>query len=76
MRGTSPYGLYSRSMQSMLAEAIGTMMLVLLGNGVVANVVLNRTKITCARSAMKRELNGCTTFGPSISVGIKNIHAH
>lgn len=28
----------------MLAEAIGTMMLVLLGNGVVANVVLNRTK--------------------------------
>jgi glycerol uptake facilitator protein len=31
-------------MQPMLAEAIGTMMLVLLGNGVVANVVLNRTK--------------------------------
>jgi glycerol uptake facilitator protein len=36
--------IYSGSMQSMLAEAIGTMMLVLLGNGVVANVVLNRTK--------------------------------
>jgi glycerol uptake facilitator protein len=31
-------------MQSMLAEAIGTMMLVLLGDGVVANVVLERTK--------------------------------
>ena len=27
-----------------LAEAIGTMILVILGNGVVANVVLNRTK--------------------------------
>ncbi len=31
-------------MQTLLAEAIGTMLLVLLGNGVVANVVLNRTK--------------------------------
>jgi glycerol uptake facilitator protein len=31
-------------MQSFLAEAVGTMMLVLLGDGVVANVVLNRTK--------------------------------
>lgn len=31
-------------MQTYLAEAIGTMMLVLLGNGVVANVVLERTK--------------------------------
>jgi glycerol uptake facilitator protein len=31
-------------MQSLLAEAIGTMLLVLLGDGVVANVVLNRTK--------------------------------
>lgn len=31
-------------MQSMLAEAIGTMILVLLGDGVVANVVLERTK--------------------------------
>jgi len=28
----------------LLAEAVGTMLLVLLGNGVVANVVLNRTK--------------------------------
>ncbi len=27
-----------------LAEAIGTMILVILGNGVVANVLLNRTK--------------------------------
>src|ERR1041385_7029144 len=31
-------------MQTVLAEAIGTMMLVLLGDGVVANVVLERTK--------------------------------
>ena len=31
-------------MQSLLAEFIGTMLLVLLGDGVVANVVLNRTK--------------------------------
>jgi glycerol uptake facilitator protein len=31
-------------MQRLLAEAIGTMLLVLLGDGVVANVVLNRTK--------------------------------
>jgi len=31
-------------MQNLLAEAIGTMLLVLLGDGVVANVVLNRTK--------------------------------
>jgi glycerol uptake facilitator protein len=31
-------------MQTVLAEAIGTMLLVLLGDGVVANVVLNRTK--------------------------------
>ena len=31
-------------MQTLLAEAIGTMLLVLLGDGVVANVVLNRSK--------------------------------
>jgi glycerol uptake facilitator protein len=31
-------------MQTLLAEIIGTMMLVLLGDGVVANVVLNKTK--------------------------------
>lgn len=31
-------------MQSFVAEAIGTMIVVLLGNGVVANVVLERTK--------------------------------
>jgi len=31
-------------MQNYLAEASGTMMLVLLGDGVVANVVLARTK--------------------------------
>src|SRR5690242_9310816 len=31
-------------MQTLLAEAIGTMLLVLLGDGVVANVALNRTK--------------------------------
>src|SRR4029079_9332850 len=31
-------------MQTLLAEAIGTMLLILLGDGVVANVVLNRTK--------------------------------
>jgi glycerol uptake facilitator protein len=31
-------------MQTLLAEAIGTMLLVLLGDGVVANVILNRTK--------------------------------
>ena len=31
-------------MQSLLAEVVGTMLLVLLGNGVVANVVLERTK--------------------------------
>ncbi len=31
-------------MQTLLAEAIGTMMLVILGDGVVANVVLERTK--------------------------------
>src|SRR5215208_434235 len=31
-------------MQTLLAEAIGTMLLVVLGDGVVANVVLNRTK--------------------------------
>lgn len=31
-------------MQTMLAEAVGTMLLVLLGDGVVANVVLSRTK--------------------------------
>jgi glycerol uptake facilitator protein len=31
-------------MQTLLAEAVGTMLLVLLGDGVVANVVLNRTK--------------------------------
>src|SRR4029079_15551599 len=31
-------------MQTLLAEAIGTLLLVLLGDGVVANVVLNRTK--------------------------------
>jgi glycerol uptake facilitator protein len=31
-------------MQALLAEAIGTMILVLLGDGVVANVVLDRTK--------------------------------
>src|SRR5436190_9593347 len=31
-------------MQRLLAEAIGTMLLILLGDGVVANVVLNRTK--------------------------------
>src|SRR4029078_12239581 len=31
-------------MQTLLAEAIGTMILVLLGDGVVTNVVLSRTK--------------------------------
>lgn len=31
-------------MQSVMAELVGTMLLVLLGNGVVANVVLSRTK--------------------------------
>jgi glycerol uptake facilitator protein len=31
-------------MQTLLAEAVGTLLLVLLGDGVVANVVLNRTK--------------------------------
>jgi glycerol uptake facilitator protein len=31
-------------MQSLLAEAVGTMILVLLGNGVVANVVLTKSK--------------------------------
>jgi glycerol uptake facilitator protein len=31
-------------MQTLLAEAIGTMLMILLGNGVVANVVLNKTK--------------------------------
>jgi glycerol uptake facilitator protein len=31
-------------MQSLVAEIVGTMFLILLGNGVVANVVLNRTK--------------------------------
>jgi len=31
-------------MQRLIAEAVGTMLLVLLGDGVVANVVLNRTK--------------------------------
>ena len=31
-------------MQNLLAEAIGTMILVLLGDGVVANVVLDKTK--------------------------------
>src|SRR3954462_14724625 len=31
-------------MQSLLAEGIGTMLLILLGDGVVANVVLNKTK--------------------------------
>ena len=31
-------------MQTLVAEALGTMLLVLLGDGVVANVVLNRTK--------------------------------
>jgi glycerol uptake facilitator protein len=33
-----------RVMQTLLAELLGTMLLVLLGDGVVANVVLNRTK--------------------------------
>src|SRR5207248_7224558 len=33
-----------RAMSPFLAELIGTMILVILGNGVVANVVLNRTK--------------------------------
>src|SRR5262245_18030415 len=36
--------IYSAPMQTFLAEAIGTMILVLLGDGVVANVVLARTK--------------------------------
>jgi glycerol uptake facilitator protein len=36
--------LYSRSMQTLLAEALGTMILVLLGDGVVANVLLARSK--------------------------------
>src|SRR4029450_2200224 len=40
--GPSP--LTSPRMQTVLAEAIGTMLLVLLGDGVVANVVLTRTK--------------------------------
>ena len=31
-------------MQTLIAEALGTMLLVLLGDGVVANVLLNRTK--------------------------------
>jgi glycerol uptake facilitator protein len=31
-------------MQSLVAEMVGTMFLILLGNGVVANVVLNKTK--------------------------------
>ena len=31
-------------MQTLLAEAIGTMLLILLGDGVVANVLLNRSK--------------------------------
>ena len=31
-------------MQTYLAEVVGTLLLVLLGDGVVANVVLNRTK--------------------------------
>src|SRR6478752_6515889 len=31
-------------MQTLLAEAVGTMILILLGDGVVANVLLNRTK--------------------------------
>ena len=31
-------------MQTLLAEAIGTMLLILLGDGVVANVLLARSK--------------------------------
>ncbi len=37
-------GILREPMQTYLAEAIGTMMLVLLGDGVVANVVLARSK--------------------------------
>src|SRR5262245_37514029 len=45
----SPLRLHFRDsrrdrMQTLLAEAIGTMMLVLLGDGVVANVLLERSK--------------------------------
>src|ERR1044072_5972537 len=36
--------LYSAPMQTYVAEVIGTMILILLGDGVVANVVLERTK--------------------------------
>lgn len=42
--GRSEGGYTPRGMQTYLAEAIGTMVLVLLGDGVVANVVLARTK--------------------------------
>src|SRR5689334_14695668 len=38
------FWVYCPAMQTLLAEAIGTMILVLLGDGVVANVVLARTK--------------------------------
>ena len=36
--------LYGGGMNTFLAEAIGTMLLVLLGDGVVANVLLERSK--------------------------------
>jgi glycerol uptake facilitator protein len=36
--------VYSRRMQTYLAEAIGTMILILLGDGVVANVLLEKSK--------------------------------
>src|SRR5437764_5362358 len=41
---TSPHRLHLLPMSPLIAELIGTMLLVLLGDGVVANVVLNRTK--------------------------------
>jgi len=44
MAGGWSRGYTPRGMQTYLAEAIGTMVLVLLGDGVVANVVLARTK--------------------------------